>query len=59
MQDQMKNMNMRKKPKRKYYCWSCGSNLQYGRNIYPNKKAGQKNDNHYQNRLGGNNKGCE
>ena len=46
MQDQMKNMNMRKKPKRKYYCWSCSRNLKRSSRHFPNKMDGHKDEAH-------------
>ena len=46
MQERIKNMNMGKNPKRKYDCWSCGSNLKHRIRSCPKKKSGHKDNVH-------------
>ena len=44
---------------RKYYCWSCGSNYNYGSKTCSYKKAGHWEEAYHKKRLGGIEKGCE
>ena len=45
-------------PKRKFYCWSCGSNFTHGSKTWSAKKAGHQEEAYYKKIFGGSEKGC-
>ena len=51
MQAQLKTLasaqNNQVRPKRKFYCWSCGSNFTHGSKIFSSKKAGHQEEAYY------------
>ena len=51
--------NNQTRSKRKYYCWSCGSNYTYESKTCSTKKEGHQEEAYYNKRLGGSKKGCE
>ena len=63
MQDQLKNLYTTStnttRTKRKFYCWSCGSNLTNGSKIWYSKKTGHKEEVYYKKIIRGIEKGCE
>ena len=63
MQDQLKTVasaqTNQARPKRKFYCWSCGSNLTHGRKTCSAKKSGHQEEAYHNKIMGGSEKGCE
>ena len=47
------------RPKRNHYCWSCGSKYTHGRQTCLSKKAGHQDEEYYNKRMGGSEKGYE
>ena len=52
-------LTIQKISKRKYYCWSCGSNYTHGSKTLSSKKSGHQDEDYYKKRLGGSKKGRE